>query len=180
MPKLDKQTKEQIKGLAYKDLQDIVVSLASKEKKVYDYILINYLDKEYGEQELFEETKEDLEIIFRKRYKGFSEELQLANMLSACIKRINEFTNISKNKVLEADLLLYILQIPFSVEMFGTCFTRYDTKVAVILKRLITVVTKKLHDDYKVEYEGIINQYLQVLHKKSNHIDTIYNLPSSI
>ncbi len=123
-----------------------------------------------------------MEIIFRKRYKGFSEQLQLANMLRACIKRINEFTKISKNKVLEADLLLHILEIPFSLttNMFGTCFTQYDTKVAMILNRLINIVTKKLHEDYKIEYEDKINDYLQILHRTSSHIDTVYNLPKAI
>lgn len=182
MPRLDKETKERIKRLNLKDLQDIVLSLASKEKKAYDFILINDLDKEFGEQDLFEATKADLEMIFRKRHKGFSEELQIANMLGACIKRINEFTRISKNKVLEAELLLYILKIPFSssTKMFGTCFTQYDTKVAMIVKRLITIVTKKLHPDYKVEYEDKINEYQQILHRTSNHIDTVYHLPKAI
>lgn len=107
--------------------------------------------------------------------------LQIANMLGACIKRINEFTKISKNKVMEAELL-YILQVPFSLttKMFGTCFTQYDTKVAMIVKQLITIVTKKLHEDYKVEYEDKMNEYLQVLHRTSNHIDTVYNLPKAI
>lgn len=182
MPRLDKETKERIRKLKYAELQDIVLKLSSKEKTVYDYVLTNYLDKEFGEQELFESTKADLEIIFRKRYKGFSEQLQIANMLAACIKRINEFTKISKNKIFEADLLLYILEIPFSLNtnMFGTCFTQYDTKVAIIVKRLINVVIKKLHEDYKIEYEETINNYLRTLHRTSNHVDTVYNLPKAI
>jgi hypothetical protein len=182
MPRLNSEIKEQIKKLDYYDLKDIVLKLASKEKIVYDFVINNYLDKESGEKELFEITKSDLEIIFRKRYKGFSEQLQLANMLRACIKRINEFTKISKNKVLEADLLLHILEIPFSLttNMFGTCFTQYDTKVAMILNRLINIVTKKLHEDYKIEYEDKINDYLQILHRTSSHTDTVYNLPKAI
>lgn len=64
--------------------------------------------------------------------------------------------------------------------MFGTCFTQYDTKVAMIVKRLITIVTKKLHPDYKVEYEDKINEYLQILHRTSNHIDPVYHLPKAI
>lgn len=182
MPRLDKETKEKIKRLDYKDLQDIVIKLASKDKAAYDYLLINYLDKENAENALFEAAKADLELIFRKRHKGFSEELQIANMLGGCIKRINEFTKVSKNKVLEANLLLYILQIPFSLttKMFGTCFTQYDTKVAMIVKRLITIVTKKLHEDYKIEYEDKINEYLQILHRTSSHIDIVYNLPKAI
>jgi len=182
MPRIDAETKERIKKLDYTVLQELVIKLASKEKSVYDFILINYLDKELAERELFEETKADLEIIFRKRYKGFSEQLQIANMLGACIKRINEFTKISKNRTFEADLLLYILDIPFSNpdNMFGTCFTQYDSKVAIIVKRLINVVTKKLHEDYRIEYEETINGYLQTLHRTSRHIETVYNMPETI
>lgn len=182
MSRLDKETKESIKKLEYTELQDIVLKLSAKEKSVYDYVFANYLDKEFGEKELFETTKADLEVIFRKRYIGFSEQLQIANMLTACIKRINEFTKISKNKMFEADLLLHILEIPFSLStnMFGTCFTQYDTKVAMIVKRLINLVTKKLHEDYRIEYEETINDYLQILHRTSSHIDTVYNLPKAI
>lgn len=182
MPRLNAEIKDQIKKLDYRELQEIVIKLASKEKMVFDFLIANYLDKETGEKELFDKTKDDLDIIFGKRYKGFSEQLQLANMLGACIKRINEFTKISKNKVLETDLLLYILEIPFSLStnMFGTCFSQYDTKVAIILKRLINIVTKKLHVDYKIEYETVINDYLQILHRTSSHNDTVYNLPEAI
>jgi hypothetical protein len=182
MPRLSKEIKEQIKTLDNSVLQEIVLKLASKEKLVYDFVMTNYLDKESGEKELFETTKADLELIFRKRYKGYAEEMKLANMLGACIKRINEFTKISKNKVLEAELLLHILNIPFSLttNMFGTCFTQYDTKVAMIVKRLINIVTTKLHEDYKIEYEIAINEYLKILHRTSSHIDTVYKLPKAI
>ncbi len=83
---------------------------------------------------------------------------------------------------MEADLLVYLLEVPFShtPDLFGTCFTRFDTKVAQILKRLITLVTKKLHADYRIEYEDKINNYLKALHGTSNHLDMIYDMPQSI
>ena len=182
MPRLTTEIKEQIKNLSHKELEQIVLKLAAKEKSVCDFLLVNYLDKESGEQELFEKTKADLDILFQKGYKGFSEQLQLANMLASCIKRINVFTKVSKNKILEADLLLYVLDTPFSLStsLLGTCFTKYDTKVAMIVKRLITLVTKNLHEDYKVEYESAINDYLTILHRTSSHIDMVYNLPKAI
>jgi len=103
-------------------------------------------------------------------------------MLGACVKRINEFSKVSKKKNLEADLILHVLAIPFSypTNMLGTCFTAYDYKTGMLLKRLITLVTKKLHEDYRIEYEDTINDYLNILHQTSNHIDTIYDLPKSI
>ena len=57
MPRLSTEIKEQIKNLSKDDLQQIVLKLASKEKVAYDYLWINYLNKENGEQELFEKTK---------------------------------------------------------------------------------------------------------------------------
>lgn len=182
MPRLNSQVKERIEKLDYAELHEIVVKLASREKFVYDFIVVNYLDKDYGEKELFETAKNDLVIISKKYYKGFSEQLRLANMLGACIKRINEFTRVSKNRVLEAELLLYTLDFPFSLStnLFGTCFTTYDTKVAIIMKRLINLVNKHLHVDYRIEYQKIINEYLQILHRTSRHIDTVYNMPVAI
>lgn len=182
MPRLSAEEKAQIKNLPLKDLQQIVLKVAAKDKSIYEYLLVNYLDQESGEQALYEQTIADLDLLFRKGYRGFSEQLQLANMLSACIKRINEFTKVSGNKVMEADLLVYVLEVPFSLStnLFGTCFTKYDSKVAQIVKRLINLVTKKLHEDYRMEYAEKINGYLKVLHRTSSHIDTVYGLPKAI
>lgn len=182
MPRLKRETKEQIKSLSTKELQQIVLKLASKDKLAYDYIWANYLNKESGEKELFEKTKHDIDSLTYKQYKGFSDQLRLANMMAACIKRVNEFKNISNNKTMEADLLLYVLEIPFSLseDYFGTCFTKYDFKVGQIVKRLVTLVTKNLDEEYRADYEDKINNYLEILHRNSNHIDLIYDLPKAI
>lgn len=181
MAKYSAEIKEQVNALSKNELVDIVLKLAAK-KENYDFLLVNYFDKLSGEKDLFEEAKADIDRLCRKGYKGFSEQLQMANMLSACVKRINDFTKISKNKKLEADLILYVLEIPFtySANMLGTCFTQYDYKVGLLVKRLISLVTKKLHFDYKIDYQDKINQFLVILHCKSDHIDSIYNLPKMI
>lgn len=183
MPRVSKEIREQLKKLPQKELADIVIKAAAKEKSVYDLIMVNYLDKESGEQELFEKAKKDITSLFFKGYKGYSDELKLANMMAACIKRLNEFTKVSTNNVMEAELLVYILdEIPFSSSenLLGTCFTKYDTKVGTTVKRLITLVTKKMHEDYKIEYEEKINHYLDILHRRSNHLDSIYILPQKV
>jgi len=59
MPKISKEIKEQIRVLSKKELEDIVIKLASN-KENYDFLLVNYLDKESGEQDLFEEAKADM------------------------------------------------------------------------------------------------------------------------
>ncbi|MFW5793760.1 MAG: hypothetical protein ACOCWC_05705 [Bacteroidota bacterium] len=182
MPRLTSETKEEIKKLSPNKLQEIVLKLAAKDKTAYDFIFVNYLDKDYGEQDLYEEAKEDLNALFFKGYMGRSEQLRMANKLIACIKRVNEFTKTCNNKKLEADLLVYILKEPFSMpaDFFGTCFTKFDSKVAQIVKRLITIITKKLHEDYKADYYRDINHYLQILHNRSQHINMVYNMPDKI
>lgn len=181
MPKLISDIKQQIKALSKAQLEEVVLKMAAKDLTFLNFLQVNYLDKESGEKELFDKTKADLSVLFTKRYKGFAEQLQLANMLNACIKRINEFVKISRNKEMEADLLLFILDEVFAypVDYLGKCFTTYDTRIAIILRRLINVV-QKLHPDYFIGYQDKINQYLATLHRTSNFIDTVYNLPQSV
>ena len=182
MPRLPADIKEQIKNLSRNELEEIVLKSASKEQSVLDFITINYLDKETGERDLFEKTKTDLDIIFNKRYIGFVEQIRMAKMLPVAMKRVTEFTKISKNKVLETDLILYVLIIPFSEDesIFGTCFTAFDSKVVQIVKRLITLVTTKLHPDYLADYQDTVNVYLKILHERSGFLDSVYFLPDKI
>jgi hypothetical protein len=182
MPRLDADFKKQIKSLSKAELESIVISVASKHKEIYDFLTVNYFDTGFGEEDLFNEAKADIQLLFTKKYKGFSEELQLANMIEACVKRINEFDKLCKRKNLCADLLMMVLDEVFVYpeELFGTCFTKFDYKAGLLLKRLITLVTTKLHPDYKPEYEKKINQYLETLHRNSGHIDFINGLPAFI
>jgi hypothetical protein len=181
MANRNSEIKEQLGALSKKELVDIIVKLAAK-KANYDFLLINYLDKDSGEKDLFDAAISDIDNLFRKRYKGFSEQLQLANMLAACVKRINAFTEVSKNKKLEADLILYVLEVPFSLStnIFGTCFTTFDNKVGILVRRLINLVNKKLHPDYKIEYKDKLNSFLTILHCTSDFNATIYILPKMI
>ena len=55
---------------------------------VLDFLLINYPEKESGEKELFKEVKSNMDSLIMKRYKDSSIQLQLANMLSVCVKKL--------------------------------------------------------------------------------------------
>jgi len=182
MARLPADVKEQIKNLSRKELEEIVLKAASKEQTILDFITINYLYKESGETDLFEKAKADLDVIFNKRYNGFIEQIKFTKLLPLAMKRVSEFTKVSKNKVLETDLILYVLSFPFSEDegIFGTCFNAFDSKVVQIVKRLITLVTTKLHPDYLADYQETINVYLKILHQRSGFLDTVYYLPDKI
>lgn len=173
--------KEQLAQLSKKELAEMVLKLAGKRYN-YEYLLVNFLDTESGEQTLFEEALEDIDLLCEKEYKGSTELKKLVKKLNACVKRINEFTIETKSKKLEADLVLYVLEIQFKnpVKMFGARVSGYDYKVGLLLKRLITLVTKKIHPDYIIDYQDKINDMLTHLHKTSNRINTIKDLPERI
>lgn len=181
MAKLSNTLTAQIKNLSRQQLEKLVLK-AAKDQSFHDYLLVHYFDKEFGEQDLFEKAKSDLEMYFRKSYKGYSEELQLANMLAACHKRINEFAKVCKKKELELDLVMLVLKIPFSLStnLFCTCFTNFNYRVFLLVKKAIGILENKLHNDFKIEYAGTLNNYLEVLHRTSSHIDAVYKMPKSI
>jgi hypothetical protein len=180
MVKKKAEIKEWIDSLSKSELAEIVLKLSAR-KEIFNFLSINYFDKQSGEIEFYNQTLAEIDILYGKRYKGFSEQLRLANMLAACNKKVNEFTQTSTNKKLEADMLMYILDDVFVYykDLLGTCFTTFDTKVGFTLRRLINLI-KKMHPDYLLEYQDKVNSYLEVLHTRSNHINTIYNMPKSI
>jgi hypothetical protein len=181
MPRDKAILKVQVNELSKKELVDIVLKLAGKRYN-YEYLLVNFLDKDGGEQSLFEEAKEDIDKLCLKEYKGRTIQHQLVKKLNACTKRITEFTVETRNKKLETDLVLYVLGMQFAnpSKVFGARFSGYDYKVGLLLKRLINLVTKKLHPDYLIDYQDKLNEYLTKLHHTSNRINTIYDLPQQI
>ena len=173
--------KEQLAQLSKKELAEMVLKLAGKRYN-YEFLLVNFLDTDGGELTLFEEALDDIDKLCYKEYKANTELKKLVKKLNACVKRINEFTIETKSKKLEADLVLYVLEIQFKNpdKVFGARVSGYDYKVGLLLKRLITLITKKLHPDYLVDYQDRINTLLICLHKTSNRINTIQALPEKI
>ena len=174
--------KEEIKQLSKKELENLVLKAASMNKQFHDYLLINYIDRERGEKDLFERAKADLNLLFLNNYKSYSYELRLANMLAACNKRILEFSKICKNKAFEMALIMAVLKVPFSLpaENFKTCFTKFNYQVSLLLRKAITLLKAKLHEDYYIQYAPEINSHLAFMHQHSSHLDYVYNMPATV
>lgn len=170
-----------IKDQDKRKLADIILKYASKNPDFYNYLSLNYFDKGSTEKNMFDDCRNDLEIICTGYYRAYAIQLQVRKMLQKATKKINEFTTVNKNKKLEADLLFFVLDYTFTnySDELGTCFTPFDSKLGVMTKRLLTVL-KKIHPDYLIEYSGKINFFLDILHEKSNHIDLIYALPKKL
>jgi len=173
--------KEQLNRFSKAELVEILTKISTKRFN-YEFLLVKYLDPEGGEQLLFEDAKVDIEFLMQKEFKGRTLPHQMVKRLKACTNRIKNFTEETKDKKLEADLILYVLEIQFrdNSQVFGAKYSGYDYKVGLLLKRLIGLVTNKLHVDYFVDYQDKINKMLTLIHQSSNRINTIKSLPNSI
>jgi hypothetical protein len=182
MPKITTQFKEAVADISKQDLEKLILKAASKNKEFHNFVTVNYVDKEFGEKDLFEQAVIEIDKLTYKSYKGFSEELRMANMLAACNKRIDEFAKVCKDKSLVLDLIMIVLKEPFSLStnMFMTCFTNYNYRVYLLLKKAITIVENKLHEDFKIQYAPILNEYLQIFHRTSSHLDYVYGMQKEI
>ena len=182
MAKIEQYILETLDRLTKEDLKKLVIKTIQKDKYWHDYFLTNYADQESGEKDLLERAKKDIDILLRKNYRGPSDEMKLANMLVACNKRVADFEKLCRKKQLVIDLILYVLREPFSMppDMYGTCFTAFNHKVYLLLKKAITIYQTKIHEDLKLDYQEKLNHYLGFMHKHSNHLDYIYLMPQTV
>lgn len=170
--------KEQLTQLSKKELVEMLLKLSGKRFN-YEFLLVNFLDTTDGELLLFDEAKDDILTLHAKEYKGRTIQHQAVKRLNACTKRIADFCVEVKNKKLEADLLLFVLQLQFDLpkSTFGARISGYDYKVGLLLKRLITLLRTKIHPDYFIDYQETIQVYLTKLHHTSDRVATIKQLP---
>lgn len=182
MPRLSKDFKKVISEIPADELQKLVLQAASKSQEIYDWINIRYVDGQVAKNQLFKEAKDNaLGEIYAYSDRGIIQK-SLAKAIGNAVKHINYYVKITNDVVGEAELLNSILKFVFEsfADDLGTCWTVFDSKLAVTTNRLYNLVTKKLHEDYRVEYHYSLNSYLEILHSSSNHLDYIYNMPKSM
>jgi hypothetical protein len=179
MAKLSSEFKEAIHALQKDDLEKIILRFSKKDKEMYESLCFEYVKNETAIN-LFEDSKEQIEIHFRNLRNSVIQK-QLANAISKSVKTINNFRSITKEIKLEADLLLYLLKIVFDnfQDELGTCWTVFDSKLAITTNRLMNLIKKDLHEDYWIEYREEMNNFIKILKRKSRHIDFVYNMPDN-
>jgi len=79
--------KEQVAELSKKELVDIVIKLAAKRYN-YEFLLVNFLDKDGGEKTLFEEAKEDIDQLCLREFNHSTSTRQKAECLYQKNRRV--------------------------------------------------------------------------------------------
>lgn len=181
MAKLDAEKRELIKSISPKTLQAIVLKLAEK-RPVYNYILVNYIDLEEGEQELLTEAISLIDTIREKPIKARTQRHKLSKLLAEYLKIIKEYSPLWKNKQHEVDLIIYCLEKHFKEDyrQLGLKASTFDTKMVSLTRRALNLIVNKLHEDYKLEYEERMNGFLEKLHTRCGHLISVTKLPTSI
>jgi len=176
MPKLSPEFKKAISSLSSKEMEKIIYRFSKSNQYMYDSLVYEYVD-EQNTLELFEDVKEEIEFTFSD-LSGRIIQKELAKSIGKSIQTINRFVKITKEKKLEADLLVFLLKIVFDnySNCFGTCWTVFDSKVAITTNRLYNLVKNKLHYDYQIEYREDLNKYLKAVKKCCNHLDFVFNM----
>lgn len=182
MPKLSKEFKQAIQEIPVEELQKLVMQFASKNPEIYDIINLQYVNGADAEDELFEETIEKIsdEILFLGE-RGIIQK-NLAKAIAKSVEYINHFAKVTKNEKREAELLLKLLDDVFEnyTGELSTCWTVFDSKLAITTNRLCNLVTKKLHEDYRIVFAEPMNRFLEILQAKSNHLDYVYDMPKTM
>jgi len=179
MSKITVEFKEAVLSLPVNNLQDAILKYCRKDQAFYDFINLRYLKNKEAEEELFEKTSAFIRnYIYFPGGRGVIQR-RLKSGMDKCIKQINHYAIMSANKKREADLLLLLIDSTLEAytDELGTCFTTFDSKLALTTKRLLSLVTKKLHPDYFIEYEDELNRFLRILHARSSHLDIVYHMP---
>lgn len=178
MPKLSQEFKDAITSLSEKEKEKIIFRFARKNQEIFDILNYEYAGGE-NKYDLFEDTKAEIESNFAV-LSGRIIQKELAKKIGKSVQSINAFTKVTKDKKLEADLLLFLLKIVFEnfSSDLGTCWTVFDSKTAITTNRLYNLVVKKLHYDYHIEYRQDINNFLQILKSKCRHLDYVYGMPA--
>ncbi len=181
MPRISQEFKSIIKELPKEELEKIVINFARKNQEFFDVLHVNYLSKDEEINDLFVETKFKIDMDF-DFIPGRVVQKKLAKAIGEAVKEINYFVKVTKNKKFEADLLIYLLDFVYSnyQNELGTCWTVFDSKLAITTNRTINLITKYLHEDYLLDYRDKINGYLNVLHKKCRYLNYVFDMPENI
>lgn len=178
---INKELKLRIADLPQDELAKVVLKWATKDKVLLDYILFTYFREDKPEEEIYNEYLQKINDLALKRYKGFVEEQKAIHYITACNKEIANFEKIVKNNEYSINLILQVIDNSYDslFARFGTSFEGYEYKISLLLKKIIKILTTKMHEDYMLEYREKVNIHLTRI-QKSYYLDCVADLPKEI
>ena len=173
---------DDLKEILFEQDKKVLVKLIFKQANKYpDFLsslIMEFGDKEEYENELFDKYKTLIskELIAWTRYRV--PQLHNYHIIKNTVRQLNEFCKHCKNKNMEADLLMLILDHIFEnyKTQLGTIYVKFDNKTAITLQRAINLVSNKLHPDYQNEYIDKLNSMVNILKISSTSLNSVFKL----
>jgi len=175
--------KPYLESLTARQQEKLLYQLLKKDKILIEQLYFKHLSTPEKLDERYADFEEELKHALFISYRAKSDELAVAKAIGEAKKVINRFTKVDRRPEKEAELLILILDAifePGNPARLGTCWTKYDLTVAQTLKRLLTIIRNKLHEDYLLDFKPKLNMYLTKVKSTSGFHDFIYDLPDNL
>jgi hypothetical protein len=176
-----KEIQARVAAMPRRQVENLLVKAMRESDSFYQYVWVNYIDKEAGEAKLYDQYVAEINGLLKKGYRGASEELRAANMLAACKKKVDDFSKVcpAKDKAVELGLYVAGHENTNYPNYAGTCFTKFDYEYFMLFKKIKSLY-KSLHADIQYEYEERLQSILTQLKTHSRHLDYVNDLPDKL
>ena len=174
MPVPSSEFKKAIKQLTDKEKEALLLKAVRRDAELYEIVAFELL--EIPVEQLVEETSEKIhDLMYGLTGRSLSK--SLTRSLRKSTKEIARFKRITKNVKGEVDLHLFLLRLIFQnfTSQFDGYYKTFFTSTARLLLRTIQLIKKHLDEDYFVEYEAELNEYLEQIHNRNKPLS--FNLP---
>ncbi|WP_205499692.1 hypothetical protein [Rufibacter psychrotolerans] len=177
MPVPSADFKQALKQLSEKEKEALILRLVRKDAEAYDTLAFELLD-EVTLETLFERSTQIIhDILFTANGRSLSKALNRA--LKKSTQEIARYYRITKDRKGEVELHLYLLGLVFEnfTGQFDSIYKGFYVATARLVLRTISLIQKYLHEDYHLEYQDQLNQFLTDLNGRSKRRQLPFNLP---
>ncbi|WP_192821656.1 hypothetical protein [Rufibacter sp. LB8] len=177
MPVPSADFKQALKKLSEKEKEALVLRLVRKDAEAYDTLALELLDDITLETMLQRSQETIHDILFTVSGRSFSK--ALSRGLKKATQEIARYYRVTKDRKGEIDLHFYVLQLIFDnfTGQFESVYKSFYVATARLVLRAMMLIKKHLHQDYHLEYQDTLNDFLTDLNGRSKRRQLPFNLP---
>jgi hypothetical protein len=180
MPVPSSAFKKTLQRLSEKEKEALILRAVRRDAELYDMLCFEILEEVTYEQvyQRSAETIRELMMGSTGRYRGKS----LAKGLRKSVQEISRFKRIAKDPKGEIDLHVHLLQLIFEhfTEHFEGHYKSFFTATARLTVRTRQLILKNLHEDYRIEYQMPMDNFLGRLHGYGKSLSLTFHLPQRL
>lgn len=181
MPVPSAEFKKALLRLSDKQKEALLLRAVRRDAELYDTLCFELLPDATTET-VFEQASDRIHELFNVAVTGRLLNRSLTKALQKATKEVARARRITKDKRLEIDLNLYMLQLIFDnyTGQFESVYAGFYTATARLAARTTQLVASNLHEDLWLEYKAEVDGYLQQLHGRSKSHGLKFALPREL